>query len=189
MSDIVIRNVRLSFPTLYKPVEFKAGDGKPRWSATFLIEKGSENHKLIEEAIKAAAAETFGDKADAMLRAMRGQKNQDCYLDGATKAYDGYEGVMALACHRARNTKNGGLNPAPRIIDRDKSPLHADSGKPYAGCYVNAKVAIYCQKGENPGVRASFSVVQFAKDGDAFSNSEPNDSDFDVVEESEEGLF
>lgn len=177
-TDFIIE-ARLSFPDLWDPVEFKPGDGRPRWNATFLVEPGSASDKAIREAIKKAAVATFADKADAHLKKFEGQKNQHCYLSGDTRDYEGYAGMMALSAHRNAKTKNGGAAPRPAIIDRDTSPLTAEDGKPYAGCYVKAKVSIYCQAGENPGVRASFSVVQFVKDGDAFAGSAPSTTGFE----------
>lgn len=177
-TDIIIEG-RLSFPDLWDPVEFKAGDGRPRWNATILVEPGSASDKAIKAAIEKAAALEWKDKALAKLREYKGQKNQYCYLDGGTRDYEGYEGMMALSTHRAAKTKNGGAAPRPAIIDRDTSPLTAEDGKPYAGCYVKVKVSFYCQSGENPGVRSSFSVVQFVKDGDAFAGSAPNVEGFE----------
>lgn len=177
-SDIIIEG-RLSFPNLWDPVEFKPGDGRPRWDATFLVEPGSDSDKKIRAAIKKAADLEWKDKADSNLKKYEGQTNQFCYLSGDTREYEGYAGMMALSTHRNAKTKNGGAAPRPAIIDRDTSQLTADDGKPYAGCYVKAKVSIYCQSGENPGVRASFSVVQFVKDGDAFSGSAPNTTGFE----------
>ena len=49
-----LTNVRLAFPDLFEAKEFEAGDGKPRYSATFLVEPGSENDKAIRKAQKAA---------------------------------------------------------------------------------------------------------------------------------------
>ncbi len=174
--QVKLKRVRLSFPDLWVPVEFKPGDGKPRFNATFLIEPGSDNDKAIQAAIKEAAKETFGAKADAILKSLAGNSNKYAYLDGNTKEYDGYEGMMYLACHaKAR----------PYICDRDPTViLPADSGRPYAGCYVNATVDIYAQKGENQGIRASFTGVQFAADGDAFSAGKPaTANDFETLAE------
>lgn len=160
MADFFIKDVRLSFPNLWKAKEFKPGDGKPRFDATFLVVPGSENAKKIHAAIAEAAGETYGAKADKMLAGMVGNGNKYCYLDGNLKDYDGYEGMMYLACHSRTR---------PSVFDRDgKTPLAEDDGKPYGGCYVNAKVSIYAQAGENPGIRASFSGIQFVRDGDAF---------------------
>lgn len=173
---VKLKKVRLSFPDLWTATEFKIGDGKPRFNATFLIEPGSDNDKAIRDAIREAAKETFGAKWEAILKSLEGNSNKFAYLDGNLKDYDGYEGMMYLACHT--KTK-------PYICDRDPNVvLAADSGKPYAGCYVNATVDIYAQKGENQGVRASFSGVQFAADGDAFSAGRPATADdFDTVED------
>lgn len=177
-SDIIIEG-RLSFPNLFEPVEFKPGDGRPRWDATILVVPGSASDKTINAAIKKAAELEWKDKAESNLKKMSGQKNQFCYLSGDTREYEGYAGMMALSTHRSAKTKSGGAAPRPAIIDRDTSPLTAEDGKPYAGCYVKAKVSIYCQSGENPGVRASFSVIQFVKDGDAFAGSAPSVEGFE----------
>lgn len=173
--EIIIKNVRLSYPELFHAKEYKAGDGKPRWSAAFIVAPGSDNDKFIRNAIDAEAKAAWGDKAAVMLKAMTGQSNKFCYLDGNTKANEEYQGQMVLSTHRSTKLSR------PLIIDKDKSPLTADDAKPYAGSYVNAKVEIYCQKGENAGVRASFSVIQFAADGDAFASRTVTADDFDDI--------
>jgi len=174
--EIIIKNVRLSYPTLFTAKEFKAGDGKPRWSAAFIIEPGSDNDKHIRAAIEAEAKAVWGVKSAAMLKSVTGQSNKYCYTDGNTKANEEYKDMMVLATHRSAKLTR------PMIIDRDKSPLTSEDKKPYGGCYVNAKVEIYCQTGENAGVRASFSVIQFFKDGDAFSASAPSADEFEAFE-------
>lgn len=181
--DIMLRNVRLSFPDLFFPVEFKPGDGKPRWNASFLVKPGDDNDKSIRSAIAAEAAATWGPKAAATLKSMEGQGNKYCYVDGDTKGYDGYAGMMVIACHRAAKLRSGAPNSAPLVLDADKTALGAAAGRPYAGGYVNAKVSIYCQKGENPGVRASFSAVQFVRDGEAFGAGAPTAEGFDEITE------
>ena len=161
---VKLKHVRLSFPDLFQAVEYQTGDGKPRFNATFLIEPGSENDKAIRAAIKAAATETWAAKAPAMLKQFEGNSLKYCYLDGDTKEYDGYAGVWYLSAHNKTR---------PLVIDRDKTPLTAADGKPYAGCYVNASVEIYAQNNENKGIRASFNGVQFVADGDAFGGGAP----------------
>lgn len=168
---VKLTKVRLSFPDLFEAVEFKTGDGKPRYNATFLIEPGSANDKAIRAAIEHEAKETYGAKYAAILKGLENNANKYCYLDGNTKEYDGYADLWFLACHRRA------ADGAPTIIDRDRSPLGANSGKPYGGCYVNAIVDIYAQKGENQGIRASFSGVQFDSDGQAFSGARPASAD------------
>lgn len=180
MAEAIIQDVQLSFPTLWKAEEFKTGDGRPRFSATFLVEPGSENDKKIKAAIEEEGKATFGDKWPQIHASMKGQKNQYCYLDGNTRPYEGYKDKMALSCHRREQ------DGRPIIMDRNKAPLTQDDRKPYAGCFVNAKVSVYAQKGENPGIRASFSVIQFVRDGEAFSGSAPNADGFEDLGAAEE---
>lgn len=175
--EIILKNVRLSYPTLFNAKEFKPGDGKPRWSAAFIVEPGSDNDKHIKAAIDAEAKAAWANKAPAMLKGMTGQSNKYCYTDGSAKANEEYQNMMVLATHRSAKLTR------PLIIDRDKSPLTSEDSKPYGGCYVNAKVEIYCQTGENAGVRASFSVIQFYKDGEPFSASAPSDDGFDTIDD------
>lgn len=181
---VILQKVRLSFPDLFEAKEYEKGDGKPRYNATFLIEPGSANDKAIRAAIAEVGAEKFGKKAAAVLKSLEGNANKYCYLDGAAKDYDGYEGMWYLSAHRKA------ADGRPLVIDRDKSPLTAADGRPYAGCYVNATAEIYAQDGQNQGIRASFSGIQFHSNGDAFSSARPASpdefEDLGVPEEAED---
>lgn len=164
---VALKNVRLSFPDLFEPRPFKAGD-KPKYKSTFLIEKDSAQAKAVEAAIKEVAKAKWGAKADAVLKGIRGNPNKFNFQDGDTKDYDGYSGMMALsASNQAR----------PLVIDRDKTPLSAQDGKPYAGCYVNATVEFFAYDNSGNGISASLKGVQFVKDGDAFGGGAPASPD------------
>lgn len=167
---IQLAGVRLAFPDLFEAKPFEAG-GPKRYSATFLIEPGTENDKKIRAAIAEVAKEKFGKKADANLKAWEGNSNKHCYIDGAKKEYDGYEGMWALSTHRRE------IDGRVTVIDRNKQPLSPADGKPYGGCYVNASVDIWGQEGQYPGMRCGLLGVQFVKDGDAFSGAAPASPD------------
>ena len=179
MADMKLKNVRLSFPVLFEPKEFQAGDGKPRYDATPLVPKGSEQDKAIWALIKQEMAAAFGKKADAQLEAWKGNANKFCYRDGDLASYDGYEGMMSLACHRRASDGAPGVFDNVRDSATGKARVIKESdGRIYAGCYVNINVSIYViSKGTFPGVFASFSGIQFAGDGDAFSGSRADDAD------------
>ena len=184
MAKSKLQDVRLSFPDLFTAVEFEE-DGKKRFNATFLVVPGSENDTAIRAAIEAAAEETWDKKASAMLESFKGNSNKYCYLDGNTKEYDGYEGMMYLAAHRgeadgAPAVKGADIDPATSKV-RDLKPA---DGIPYAGCYVHAVVEIYAQTGKYPGIRCGLVGVQFVRDGDAFSGaSRAKDGDFEPITE------
>jgi hypothetical protein len=177
MPSLFLKNVRLSFPDIFDAVQYQ-GAGPFRFNASFLIEPGSENDKHVQAAIQEAAAEKFGKKGPAFVEANKGNSNKFCYVNGNTKEYDGYQGMMCLSAHRKQDAGR------PLIIDQLKQPLTAADGKPYAGCYVNASVDIYAQDGTNAGIRCGLKGVQFVKDGDAFSGSAVAKlDDFDTIEE------
>lgn len=180
MARVILKNVRLSFPTLWEPKEYEPGDGRPRYSATFLVDPGSENEVNIRKAIKAEADAKWGKKADAILKSLEGNSNKFCYLDGSIKEYTGYEGKFYLTSHRQASSG------PPAVVDKDKTPLAPDSGKPYGGCYVNASVDIYAQAGANQGIRCGLVAIQFAADGEAFAGSPATADDFDDLSSEDE---
>jgi hypothetical protein len=165
---VKLNNVRLSFPQLFEAKTVN-GEGKPAFSAAFLISPKDPQIKVITDAIDAVAKEKWGAKADAMLKTIRAA-DKTCLHSGDLKAnYDGFEGMMYIS---ARNAIK------PLVIDVNKTPLTAQDGKPYAGCYVNASIELWVQD-NNYGKRinATLMGVQFYKDGESFAGGGVADSD------------
>lgn len=196
MTDMVIKNVRLGYgPALFEPVHFN-GDvtTKKRYDAPLLVEADSDTHEQIEAEIERVAVEVWGAKAQAILKVCRADKMKYCYADGDAKVdkdgepLDSLAGYFILGSHRA--VKSG----PPIICDMAQRPLTAADGKPKDGSYVNAKIEIWGQpKGTGaPGIRCSFSVVQFVAHGDSLggggvTNLEGMDK-IEIDENSAEGL-
>lgn len=155
---LVLENVRLSFPELFKPTAFKPGDDL-KYKATFLIPKGSPQAKAVEAAILAVMKEKHGAKAQKVLDSIRNNPNKCCWQDGDTKDYDGYEGMMALSAKSKIR---------PTTLARDNSPVTEADGVIYAGCYVKAIVDLFNYDSSGAGISAGLSGVRFSKDGDAF---------------------
>lgn len=147
--------VRLSYPQLFEP---KAGPegGKAAYSAVFLLDKKTNAADIA--AIQAAIAKV----KEAQWGKKPVQLKGTCLRDGSEKAEtDGYgPDVMFIS---ARNEKR------PGVVDRDLTPLAAEDGKPYAGCYVFATIRLWAQDNKfGKRVNASLRNVQFIKDGDPF---------------------
>lgn len=174
---VILQNVRLSFPDLFDAKQYD-GKGEFNYRAQFLVEPGSANDKAIQAAIKEVAKAKWGAKADTTLKGIVGQSQKYCYIDGGTKDYDGYAGMMALAS--TRNQDKG----RPLVIDADKTPLVKGDGKPYAGCFVNASVEFWAQdNGFGKGMRCTLLGVQFFREGDAFGGgSAPSEDDFESID-------
>ncbi|MBD2799530.1 DUF2815 family protein [Xenorhabdus sp. M] len=173
---ISLKNVRLAFPDLFEAKDFE-GDGNFKYRATFLIPK--ERKDLIAEieaAILKVATEKWGAKAEGIIKDIRGNNMRFNFRDGDSKSdYDGYAGNMFIsASNKAR----------PLVVDRNRSPLTAQDGKPYSGCYVNATISIYGYDNKGKGISASLSGVQFFRDGDAFAGGGvASVNDFDDLSE------
>jgi hypothetical protein len=149
MPKIQLKNVRLSFPSLFHRSVFDGQEGK--FEATLLIDKADiKTKKALDEAIAAAIAEAK----------IKVPEDKRCLKDGDESDYDGYEGNWSL---KAANTKR------PTIINRDKTPLVEDDEVIYAGCYVNAIIDFWVQNNKyGKRVNANLYGVQFFKDGEPF---------------------
>lgn len=156
-TEVLLKNVRLSFEHIFRPQRNKKNpDEPPKFNCAFLIDKksGKANIEAMDDAIAAAMDKKWGQNHPKL------KDDKFCMRDGDDEEYDGYGGCMYVA---ASNKKR------PTVIDRDKSPLTEEDGRPYSGCYVNAVVRVWAQDNEHgKRVNASLEAVQFLKDGDAF---------------------
>lgn len=169
---VKLENVRLAFPQLFEPRAFGEDGSDPAYGASFIFPKTHPAYKLVNKAIEAVAAEKWEKKAAEVLKQLQ-TADRTCLHDGDGKPdYAGFPGNLFVA---SRNKAR------PLIIDRDKSPLTAADGKPYAGCYVNATLDVWAQANKfGKRVNATLSGVQFYKDGDAFTGAPPaSPDDFD----------
>lgn len=149
-----LRGARLSFPALFEPKSFDGNEAQARYSATFLIEKDSEDAKNMKEAIKAVIKMGLDGRNPGPERV--------CLRDGAVKDHlDGYgEGVYFIAASNSKRVP---------VVDLDLTQLSAEDGKPYAGCYVNATIRLWAQDNKyGKRVNANLRTVQFARDGEPF---------------------
>lgn len=172
---IKITNGRLAFPQLFEPQTVN-GEGKPAFSSCVLIDPTDPQVKTIEAAIVQVAKDKWGAKADAILKQMRATDKTALHDGNLKSQYAGFEGMYYISARSATR---------PLVIDRDKSPLVAADGKPYAGCYVNVSIELWAQD-NNYGKRinASLGGVQFFKDGDAFAGGgAASEEDFDDITE------
>lgn len=157
---VKLDNVRLAFPQLFEACTVN-GEGEPAYSAAFIFSKENAAYKNVEKAIETVAKEKWNDKAPSVLKDLRA-KDKTALHDGDLKEeYDGYAGNFFVS---SRSKKR------PVVLNRDKSPLTAADGIPYAGCYVNAQVDIWPMDNQfGKRICATLLGVQMYKDGEAFS--------------------
>jgi hypothetical protein len=168
MSKLTLKNVRLSFPSLFNKAVF---DGvATKYEATFLMAKDDPQVAMVNKAIDKFLAEKFPAGAPKSIK-------RTVFIDGDTKEYGGYENMMAFKGSNSRR---------PTVIDRDRTPLMEEDGVLYAGCYVNAIVDLWYSDHPKGGKQVLGNVlgVQFVKDGEAFgADTTAAADDFDVLED------
>jgi len=167
---ILLKNVRLSFPSLFQTEKYNGTDTE-KYAATFLIAKDDSQVKSIQKAITKMAEEKFGTPLPKSVKY--------CLKDGDEVEYAGYPGHWSIKASTKRR---------PLVIDNLKTPIVEDDNKIYGGCYVNASISLWVMD-NNYGKRvlASLEGVQFVKDGEAFASSGGNAmDDFDTIEVEED---
>ena len=180
---IVLNNARLAFPNLFKP-QINSDTGNASFGAAFIIPTDHSQVAEINAKIDLAAKNKWGEKAPAVLKALRAGDKVALH-NGDTKAqYAGYEGNLFV-------NANNKAKPAVRDVT-GKVELNESSGKPYSGCYVNAIIELWAQDNANgKRVNASLLGVQFVRDGEAFAGgSVASDDDFaDLSAEGADDVF
>lgn len=177
IGEVVLKNVRCSFPKYWKP-EASVADGKKKYSGSFLIDPttpdGKRNIKACEAAIHSVveASPVWKGKMPKIRdpKRMAFIEGDECISESTGEPYNGYEGMMVVKASNDRRFP---------IVDKDKTPLTEEDGKPYAGCFVNAVVRFFGVSGSDKGgagIFASIEAVQFFRDGEAFG-AEPVDVD------------
>lgn len=172
-----INNVRLAFPSIFEPSAFE--DGAPMYGAKFVVDPADTALVAkLDDAMLAVAKEKWKDKGAAIFDRMtktgkpKGIEvpfvHEPYGKDG--EPYDGFEGMYYITAKSATR---------PLVIDRDKSPLVAADGRPYAGCFVNIQIELWPQDHPKWGkaIRAQLKGIQFFKDGDAFAGGAPANAD------------
>jgi len=183
MGTIVLKNVRLSFPDLFKVGTPPAGStSEPKFGGQFIFPKDSEAYARAQAEVIKVATEKWGKNAVPIISEL--PKDKLCLrkgngnLDKTGEVRNGYADMSYVV---ARNKVR------PIVVDRDKSPLIEADGKPYGGCYVNVSVDIYAmdKAGMGKSVNATLLAVQFVGDGESFGGAKGTADVFDSIDDGE----
>ncbi len=161
---VKLKRVRLSYPSLFVPTSMDDNSEKA-YSAHFLIPASDPQVKAVQNAMLEVSKALWGANGETVFKELW-KAGRVCMRKGETKqsadgnVMEGYAGHYFLS---ARGKTR------PTVVDRDRSPLQEGDGKPYAGCFVNAIIAIWPQTGQyGKRINAQLQGVQFVEDGEAF---------------------
>ena len=162
--------LRGAFLALFEAKSVEGSD--PKFNGKFIVDPASPAVKQLDDAMLEVAEAKWPGKGKAILDKLvktgKPKNVEVCFVkeayakDGDQESpYDGFEGMYYLSASNAVR---------PLVIDRDRTPLVAQDGRPYSGCYMNVQVEIWAQDNKwGKGIRATLKGVQFVRDGDAFS--------------------
>lgn len=181
MSNVIIPNARLSYPSLFQEAEFEGKKGK--FEATFLFPKtDKKTYNAIMKAIDLAIENKEGVtkiKSDNMCIRDGDEIFEEKEEEGKGDSVEAYKGMW---CVKAANSKR------PTMINRDKTQIVEEDNILYAGCYVNASINPWIQS-NSYGKRANANLLglQFVKDGEPFGDAVVASADeFDDISEDED---
>jgi len=150
MALIQLKNVTISYPSLFSPAVFEGVEGK--YEATFLIPKSDLKTKaLLDQAITEAIV---ASKVKGKI-----PSEKYCLTDGDERGDESYHGSWSI---KAGNKKR------PTVINRAKSPITEADDIIYPGCKVDAIIDIWIQDNKwGKRVNANLYGVRFVADGEA----------------------
>lgn len=180
---VKLLDVRGSFLHVFDPQEQKNDDGTTRltFNSNLLIPKDSDtcarNLKVMKAAAKAAKADQWGSDPDKWPNIA---SHKVCLRDGDNpdhidqKKRPEYKGHYFVSC-------NSPEDRPPQVLtnrmddDGDWIPARkGQKGAPYSGCFMNAILRVWAQDNKHgKRINAALDIVQFRRDGEAFSNAAP----------------
>ena len=176
--EVKLKEAVLSMPFVWEASAYDA-DQDEKYSAHFIIEKGSENEKVMHAALMAEGEKLWKQNAVAKLKAIQATGKLWCLRDGDGKTDEegnvlaGYAGRLFVS---AKNTIR------PLLIDGARAPLTRDDDKLYPGAIVNARVEV--RVGDRPSSQAwaYLKGIQFVRDGTRLGGGAPATvEDFDEI--------
>lgn len=172
MTKVMLKNVRLSFPSLFKTETYQ-GEDTGNYGASFLLPKSDTETKTKIDDILAEILKKIKVKNIAQIPI-----DKMCVKDGDTldtEKYPEYAGHWVI---RAKNSVR------PKTLNRDKSIIAEDDNILYSGCFVNASIEFWGYSKRSRGISANLRGVQFFKDGERLSgNPVASDDKFDSFDD------
>lgn len=177
---IVLKNVRLSYEHLFRPDAIADGND-PKYSATWIIPKGSPQVSAIKKAIDKALDDKFPGKRKPGAPWPSTMHNPLKDGDELADEHPEYAGSWVLRSA----SKN-----RPVVMGRRKEALTEDDAVIYSGCYCNASLAAAGFDAQaKKGVTVYLNGVQFVRDGERLAGYDAaNDFEELIDDEADELL-
>ena len=170
---IIVKDVRVSFPHLFRRPVFNGEEGKCGAALMFDPKKHAGAIHAIEKSIE--------ELRKAKFKGRKLPSDKVCLRDGDDSGRPEYAGLKVMSA----NNKG-----KPLVIAGDGRNVVTDEDdcRIYAGCYANAKLRLRAQDNQwGKRINADLISIQFARDGKPLDGSyvsvEDATSGFEAIEE------
>ena len=165
MSQIFLKNVRLSFPSLFTTAVF-GGEDTNKFDATFILDK-TEHAPAIRQ-----INEVFEELAKEKFKGKLPPEDKLCLKNGDNTDRPELQGKFTV---KASTKKR------PLVINKDKTPLVESDNVIYAGCYVNAIITLWAQDNAyGRRMNAQLDGIQYWRSGEPFGIAGVSSDEFDA---------
>ena len=199
MYKVIVKDVRIGFVKVFKAEGYKGATENAKFSLELYLDPDNaqdrKNLKALKKAMNDCGAAKFGEKWKDGAMKVKGYalKSADEDVGGQEKFVSLYEPesgevpeyLEGLYILRASEKTR------PTVVDRDKTPLTAEDGRPYGGCYATVVITFWGQDNTyGKRINANLVGVQFKKDGEPFGEAgeKADDDDFDDDFEDDDDL-
>lgn len=178
---IKLKHVRLSYAHLSVPAKYVQGQGfvedeeTGSYTAILIITKGSENEKLLLNAIKEAKSEALAAGIKALGKTVKiTEKDMVRYVDGIKDGDQSDDDTFAKSIYINAKAK---AQYKPKCYNKENIPM--DNTELYSGCYVNAYIRLYNYAvSTNLGCGYGLIALQFDAPGERLGGTVDTDSIF-----------
>jgi hypothetical protein len=179
-----LREVRINQPHVFN---FQTYEGRDSYGCKYLLPKGSQILKEVEEKILEAANIAWPGKGKDKLATLTG-KTENCLRDGDLQSWEPYHGHMILTATRGRKKDKPFI--APSVFGRYRGEdgalikLKETEGLIYGGVIANSTVEFWGQNDPKyPGMRCDIINLQFVRHAPAFGGGgESSDAGLDALD-------
>lgn len=163
---VLLKNVILSYPSLFKKVEYEGKEQK--FQTSVIIEKGSANYKALEAEYNRVVDEALKNKKLTKAQITPwfkpiGPQTKgivvDCAEDPDKFADDRYLNAVVAT------PKNGNR---PVVVDGHNQPIYEEDDAIYGGLICNVNVTVYAYSKTYKGIGLQLNGVQKVRDAEPF---------------------
>lgn len=159
-----LSDVRLSYFYGFEPytnTDKATGKTSKSFCSHMIMAPAHPDIAKVKAAQRAAALAMWKDQAENMLVALAGQDRLCLHNGNISKpGQDGYADMFYVS---------GSSKKRFTIVDGDRTPLTAESGRPYSGCFANAIIQVWAQNNSwGKRINAQIAGIQFLRHGESF---------------------